>query len=143
VGDACDPVDGTLDVRWVSVRRRFISAKGTFSADHAFDPSAGLTIRVRDGGVLDRTFVFDAADCVAFAAGSLRCKSPDHLSRARFSHLSSTRSKFELRFEGLSLSSPFSPGCIITITDGTTDRRGDVPPSACRLRGPRLHCHAS
>jgi len=141
VGDACDRVDGDLAVRRLSLRAHLIGAKGTFSAQDAFDASTGLTIRVRDAGSVDRTFVFQATDCVTSAAGDVRCETRDHVARARFSRVSSPRATFALRLTGVQLSPPFRPGCVLTITNGAVDRRGALPSEACRLIRPGMQCH--
>ena len=156
-GDACDPNDGPLALGrarvWAPLARAGtrrprgrIELRGTIplvSAEDRFAVDEGLSVLVRDGRNLARTFVFAPAECRTKASGIMRCRGGEGgrlvadvvpLRKAGGRELS-----FNLRFRGLDIARPFFAPLTVVLTERPgqrflgTDRVGVI--ETCTFTG--------
>src|SRR6185312_7411117 len=86
-GDACDLDDAPVELTRAGVKASTgatdanggVLVRGRLSVPppDAFGGSAGVSIHVTDGGTLDTTVVFAAAECATSASGRVRCRRAD------------------------------------------------------------------
>ncbi len=157
IGDACDATDGVLtlgkarvwapDARAGNRRPRgTIRIRGTLnltSDEDRFATNQGLTVRVRDGRKLDRTFAFTVEECRTRPSGVIRCRSgAGGRMMAKFHPRKRSGGReisFDLSFRALDIERPFAPPLTVTLTDrpGTpvrgTDRIGTI--TSCTFTG--------
>jgi hypothetical protein len=103
----------------------------------------GISVQVRDGRALDRTFTFPPASCRTLASGSMRCRAGERrnmvLDVAPLRRPGSRELVFHLRVKALDIARPFAPPLVFALTDtpGTrtrgTDRIGVV--ARCTFTG--------
>lgn len=155
IGNACDDADAELEIRRARVRagksgKGEILAKGelTVAPDAPFDPLLGVEIQVVDTLSLDRTIVFAPGDCTTLRSGRVNCKTADGRSTARFAPLKAKpgQVRFDLRFQGQTLTEPFAPALLLRITTEPAsaplgiDRVGSI--DTCRVTTKSLLCVA-
>lgn len=157
LGDACDPNDGTLEIEnarvWAPAPRAGqrrprgrIQLRGRIrlaAPPDAFSVAQGLSVKVRDGRALDRTFTFTAAQCRTLASGRMRCRAGERrslvadvvpLRRGTGQELVVT-----VRAKALDIARPFAPPLVVAVTERPgerprgTDRLGVV--AACTFTG--------
>jgi hypothetical protein len=117
-------------------RPGFVAMNGDFLTAPAlgdvFGPSAGITMRVRDGAGMDETFGWTPSECHATASGGLKCKSVASRSVAKFRPYPGLLSlfRFAVSARNLPLQAPFQRPVTVTLTYETTMREGAV--AECR-----------
>ncbi len=151
----CDDVDADIFLRRARIRGSKpttgeILAKGEveLGPEAPFDPLLGLDIQLVDTLHLDRRFTFAATECSALRSGRIVCKAPGGRATARFQPLRAKpgRIRFDLRFQGLTLTEPFAPALLVRITTDPAsapagvDRVGSL--SSCRVTAKALLCVA-
>lgn len=156
IGNVCDDADAELEIRRARVRggkagKGEILAKGelTVAPDAPFDPVLGVEVQVVDTLSLDRTIAFAPGDCAALRSGRVICKTPDGRSTARFTPLKAKpgQVRFDLRFQGETLTEPFAPALLLRITTDPAnaplgiDRVGSL--DTCRVTTKSLLCVAA
>jgi hypothetical protein len=150
LGDACDPVDGTLDLASARVRRSrgdvptgSIRVRGTMLTHppgDVFRTASGLAARVRDGVALDRTFAWDGAECVPSPRG-ITCRTSDRNAKASFRHLQGTASLFGfvVSIRHADIAAPIAgPIALDLVHDGDIDRVGML--DACAVTNVGVSC---
>jgi hypothetical protein len=148
IGDACDDVDAVIGVSGVRVKKSTATAsngvvvvKGGFdtAAGERFDPSAGVTVRIRAGG-LDVGRVFPT--CTPTAGAGVGCRAGDD--RASFQASAARPHVFRWRVTlgRQVIVGPFSGPVTVIITQGrTVDRVGTA--HSCRVASSGLICRGT
>ncbi|HEY8514664.1 MAG TPA: ELWxxDGT repeat protein [Candidatus Binatia bacterium] len=155
IGDRCDPVDATLDLRRAQVRADAptprvdgtIVLDGHLSFDPArgdvLDPADGITVTVRDAAGLAEAATWDAASCRTTKAGVIHCRNAgkDAVVRFRPAGRDATglpRLFFRVKLAGRALTGPFTGPLEATITHGAQiDRTGNLARCTPTPRGLR------
>jgi len=116
-----------------------ISVSGDFSTPPAFDFPPPFTVRVQDGGSLDRSHVFTG--CTS-KAGRIRCR--DSAADGQFKatvkpRRNSTTTKFKIGFRREAIGGPFTAPVTVTITHDAGVVRSDSIAS-CQPAGRGIKC---
>jgi len=118
IGDACDRCGCGLrsSEGLCGTEHRFdqsngrIRAKGSLvvGSSDMFTGAGGFAIRVTDGSISIRRFVWTGTDCGTVSRGPITCQSPDGQWTGRFAPDRSTSDtfRFSLQFTGLDLQGP-------------------------------------
>jgi cysteine-rich repeat protein len=105
-----------------------------------FTITTNVTVRVQDSLSVDRTYVWDVAECRI--TRGFRCLSGGLKARFTPSRLNPTDWNLNLRLKGADIYEPFSPPVTITVSnDSGTDRAGSI--NDCAINGAgSLNCQA-
>ena len=118
-----------------------IRVSGDFSVPPAFDFPPPFTVRVQDGGTVDRSHVFTS--CTT-SAGRVRCR--DSAADGRFKATVKPRRNtatrtFKIGFQRQAISGPFTGPVTVTITHDAGVVRSDAIAS-CQPAGRGIKCRA-
>jgi len=152
IGDACDANDAPFALTRVGVKASNgktdanggVLVRGMLSivAPDTFGASAGLSVRVTDGGSLDTTLAWSASECVTSRTGRIRCRSAaDPATQANFRSRRATPGVYKVmvRLAHLPIQGPFAGPVQITVTDDVMmDRVGTM--ATCHGSRVRLSC---
>jgi hypothetical protein len=118
-----------------------IRLKGDFSTPPAFSFPPPFSVRVQDGGGVDRLHVFN--DCVTNARGRVRCQdtSADGVFKATFKPVGQSPGvvRFKVDFLRQTLAGPFAAPVTVTLAHNSAVVRQDTI-STCRQGGTTLSC---
>jgi hypothetical protein len=129
IGDVCDPDDAALDVGFLrarrtgrpSDRRLSLVVRGRFETRppvDRFDPSAGLSLRVRDSGGQEVTSSWASGECRS-TARQITCASADRLLMLRFRALAGARYRFRASLRRLAGGTPLKGPLVVTLRETT------------------------
>ena len=154
VGDICDPVDGSIDVGIVAIRRSYsqagvngrISLRGSFFTEPLGDPfssASGIAVRIQDALQLDSTISWDSGDCVSLP-GWIRCRSADGNLKGTFRALGTSPPlySFDLCFNHLAIAPPLQGPVTVDIMHGEGIDRVGVFGACARTNDSRVSCRA-
>ena len=144
VGDACDPVDGPLDLLRAVLRRRgargTIALRGTFlvrSPADAPTDGQGIAVRVRSGGAVDEERAWTPDECRTSKNGRIVCRAAGR--RARFIRADGGVYRVRVTLAGADIGPTFAAGVGVVLThDAGVDRVGSLAAGACKHRSARL-----
>jgi hypothetical protein len=153
-GDACDANDAAFLLTRVGVKGNagtvdanggiLVRGRMSVTAPDTFGAASGVAVRVTDGGSLDTTVAFDAADCKVSATGRVHCKrSDDPATQAKFRARPATPGlyKVTVRLAHLAIQGPFVGPVQVTLThDVMMDRVGTM--TTCHGSRVRMSCNA-
>ena len=145
LGDACDDVDAVIGVSGVWVKKNtatsVVDVKGGFdtAATETFDPSAGVTVRIRAGG-LDVTRVFPT--CAGMGGAGAGCRAGDDRASFQASAAGPHVFRWRVTLDRVAMIGPFSGPVTVIITQGrTVDRVGTA--QSCRVVTSGLICRGT
>jgi hypothetical protein len=145
-GDACDPLDGPLDLLRAVVQRRgkqgTIALRGLFPLRSPADTptgAQGLAIRVRSGGAVDEERAWTADECRTSKKGRVVCRAAGR--RVRLVRGEGGEYLFRATLANVAIGPTFDAGVGVVLTHDTgIDRVGSLAAGACKRRNARLSC---